>query len=62
MKLLKEIKINIEGIRHLTPQIHCRVFQDNSEAAEISKRVKSPIVQPRTKISMCAIITLGKRY
>jgi hypothetical protein len=32
-----------------TPQLHCRVFEDNSGAVELASSVKNPKMRPRTR-------------
>jgi hypothetical protein len=46
MELLKEMKALRFPIRSATPQVHCKVFEDNSGALEIATTHK---FRPRTK-------------
>ena len=46
MELLKELKRAGFGIRGTIPEVHCKVFEDNSGAIEIAK---VPKMRPRTK-------------
>jgi hypothetical protein len=46
MELLKEYKQHGFNVTALQPQVHCRVFEDNSGAIEIAK---VPKMRPRTK-------------
>jgi hypothetical protein len=46
MELLKEMKKLRFPIRSTTPQVHCKVFEDNSGALEIATTHK---FRPRTK-------------
>ena len=46
METLKEMKRNNFPIGNITPNIHCRVFEDNSGALEMAKTHK---YRPRTK-------------
>jgi hypothetical protein len=46
MELLKELQGAGFGITAATPQVHCRVYEDNSGALEIAREYK---FRPRTK-------------
>ena len=46
MELLKELKAAGFQIRNHIPEVHCKVFEDNSGAIEIAK---VPKMRPRTK-------------
>ena len=50
MNLLNEMKQNGINIASTTPQVMCRVFEDNSGALELAKETK---YRPRTKHLCC---------
>jgi hypothetical protein len=46
MELLKEIGHHGIDVQYIPPQVHCKVFEDNSGAIELAKL---PKIRPRTK-------------
>ena len=46
MRLVKELKDNNFDMHEGTPEVHCRVFEDNSGALEMAR---TPKMRPRTK-------------
>jgi hypothetical protein len=49
IEILDEIKDNIKGIGDIIPEVHCKVFEDNSGAVEVATSAKQPKMIPRTK-------------
>jgi hypothetical protein len=49
IEILDEIKDNIKGIGDIIPEVHCKVFEDNSGAVEVATSAKHPKMRPRTK-------------
>jgi hypothetical protein len=48
IEILDEIKDNIIGIGDIIPELHCKMFEDNSGAVEVAS-AKHPKMRPRTK-------------
>jgi hypothetical protein len=46
MELLKEIRHHGIDVQYIPPQVHCKVFEDNSGAIELARL---PKIRPRTK-------------
>ena len=49
MELIQEMQRHGCGLTATTPQLHCRVFEDNSGAVELASSVKNPKMRPRTR-------------
>ncbi|KAI2507330.1 hypothetical protein MHU86_7050 [Fragilaria crotonensis] len=49
MELIQEMQENGCGLTATTPQLHCRVFEDNTGAVELASSVKNPKMRPRTR-------------
>jgi hypothetical protein len=49
IEILDEIKENIKGICDIIPEVHCKVFEDNSGAVEVATSAKHTKMRPRTK-------------
>jgi hypothetical protein len=58
MELLKELKKKEFPVRSTIPNVHCKVFEDNSGALEMAT-VHKP--RPRTKHLNVKLITSGTR-
>lgn len=49
MELIQEMQNHGCGLTATTPQLHCRVFEDNTGAVELASSVKNPKMRPRTR-------------
>jgi Reverse transcriptase (RNA-dependent DNA polymerase)/GAG-pre-integrase domain len=49
MELIQEMKDHGCGLTATNPQLHCRVFEDNTGAVELASSVKNPKMRPRTR-------------
>jgi hypothetical protein len=49
IEILDEIKENIKKIGDIIPEVHCKVFEGNSGAVEVTTSAKHPKMRPRTK-------------
>jgi hypothetical protein len=49
IEVMEEIKLKVKGMKNIVPEIHCKVFEDNSGAVEVATSAKNPKMRPRTK-------------
>jgi hypothetical protein len=49
MELIQEMQKHGCELQATTPNLHCRVFEDNSGAVELATSVKNPKMRPRTR-------------